>query len=121
MLTPSQFARFLSEADDVSEVGEERIRGRMATHYQGTVDLEELFDEVGEESEERVERLLDGSSNAPDMGVDAYIAEDGLPVRLRMWVGESDYDWFDQTIDILEYGVPVDVQPPPDSRVIEDG
>jgi hypothetical protein len=54
------------------------------------------------------------------MSIDAYISEDGLPVRLRIWGGESDDNSFDITTDILEYGVRVEVDQPPPSRVIEE-
>jgi hypothetical protein len=54
------------------------------------------------------------------MSIDAYISEDGLPVRLRMWGGETDDNSFDMTTDIVEYGVPVEVEEPPSSQVIEE-
>jgi hypothetical protein len=123
-LTPSEFAEFLSDADEVSEVGEERVLGKMTTHYQGMIDLEDLVDEIGGETEERFERALEASDfpddKRPGLSIEAYISEDGLPVRLRIWGGESDDNSFDMTTDILEYGVPVEVEEPPPSQVIEE-
>jgi hypothetical protein len=122
-LTPSEFAEFLSEADEVEEVGEARVMDQATTHYRGMIDVEKLGDEVGGETKERIQRAIE-SQNLPEgkklgLPVEAWISEDGLPVRLRMWCGQGK-DSFDMTMDVIDYGVPVEVQPPPRSKVIEE-
>jgi hypothetical protein len=122
-LTPSEFATFLAEADEVEAVGEARVMGRTTTHSRGIIDVEKLGDEIGGETKERLERAIEQANLPGDkklgLPVEAWISEDGLPVRLRMWCGQGK-DSFDMTTDILEYGVPVEVEPPPPSKVIEE-
>jgi hypothetical protein len=124
LLTPAEFVEFLTEADEVSEAGEKRLLGKDTTKYQGVIDLEELADEIGGDAQERLQRALE-QENFPDnrrpgIGIDAYIAEDGLPVRLVMWGGETDDNSLYMTTDILEYGVPVEVEAPPPAKTIEE-
>lgn len=124
LLTPEEFVEFLTEADEVEETGEQRVLGQNTTKYQGLIDLEELADEIGGDAQERLQRALE-QENFPDnrrpgIGIDAYISEDGLPVRLVMWGGESDNDSLYMQTDLLEYGVPVEVEPPPAAQTIEE-
>jgi hypothetical protein len=123
-MTPSQFAGFLAEADEVEEIGEARVLDQAATHYRGIIDLEELADELGGETKEQLEAALEQQDipdgKKPGLPIEAWIAEDeGLPRRMRLW-SDADEASMDITIDILEYGVPVDVEPPPASTVIEE-
>jgi hypothetical protein len=123
-LTPSQLASFLAEADYVEEVGESRVLDQAATHYQGMVDLNDLADEIGGDTKEQLQAALE-KENVPDdrkpgMPIEAWISkEDGLPLRIRCSGGDGESS-MDMTIDILEYGVEVDVRPPPPSAVIEE-
>lgn len=123
-LTPSEWARFLAEADHVDEVSDdERIRGQLTTHYSGVVDVEELADEIGGESKERIEAAIEQEDPEPGqkvgLPVEAWISRDGLPLRMRVYVNGSP-DSFDARADILEYGVPVEVEPPPENTVIDE-
>jgi hypothetical protein len=122
-LTPSEFASFLSEADDVDEISDnERVQGQPATHYSGMVDVEELADEIGGESQERLEAAIDASNPGPGqkvgLPVEAWISRDGMPLRMRVYTeGENTLD---ATVEILEYGVEVDIEAPPESTVIDE-
>lgn len=123
-LTPSEWARFLAEADHVDEVSDdERIRGQLTTHYSGVVDVEELADEIGGESKERIEAAIEQADPEPGqkvgLPVEAWISRDGLPLRMRVYVNGSPNS-FDARTDILEYGVPVEVKAPPETTVIEE-
>jgi hypothetical protein len=123
-LTPSQFASFLADADDVEEIGAARVLDQAATHYRGVLDLEELADEIGGETGKQLEAALEREDipegSKPGMPIEAWLAEDdGLPVRMRIWSGDAKAS-MDMTIDILEYGVSVEVEPPPENTVIEE-
>jgi hypothetical protein len=122
-LTPSQFTAFLADADEVEEVGEARVLDQPTTHYQGVLDLEDLADEIGGDTQEALEAAIE-KENAPEgakvvLPIEAWISEDGLPVRLRI-SAHGTKSSIDLTADILEYGVPVEVEPPPPSTVIEE-
>lgn len=123
-VTPSQFASFLAEADDVEEVGEARVHNQAATHYRGVLDVRELADEIGGDTKRQLEAALEQADvpegSKPGLPIEAWLAaDDGLPVRMRIWSGGEE-ESMDMTIDILEYGVPVDVEPPPADTVIEE-
>jgi hypothetical protein len=121
-LTPSEFAAFLAEADEVEKVGETEVRGQQTTHYRGMLDIEKLGDEIGGETKERLERAIEQADPEPGQKigfpVEAWISEDGMPVRMSFKCGNAQ-ESFDMTIDVLEYGVPVEVEPPPASKTIE--
>jgi hypothetical protein len=83
----------------------------------GLVDVKEIAEEVGGETEERLDRLLgDRTIRVP---VEAWIGRDGLPARIGLDVNQ-DGQSFKMTADILEYGVPVDVKPPAEDATIEE-
>jgi hypothetical protein len=123
-LTPSEWVEFLAEADDVQEIDDDVVvLGKPVTHYRGVVDVAKLADEVGGESEQRFEALLD-KENLPDgarvgLPIEAWIGDDGLPVRMRV-SADARNGSVDMTTDVLEYGVSVDVEPPPASKTIEE-
>jgi hypothetical protein len=121
-LTPSEWATFLAEADSVEKVGEARVRDQQTTHYRGMVDLEQLGDEIGGETKERLQRAIEQANPEPGqkvgLPVEAWISEEGLPVRMSFKCG-NEKESFDMTMDVLEYGVPVEVEPPPPGKVIE--
>jgi hypothetical protein len=121
-LTPSEFAAFIANADDVQKIAETEVRGRQTTHYRGMLDLEKLGDEIGGETKERLERAIEQADPEPGQKigfpVEAWISEDGMPVRMSFKCG-SGSESLDMTIDVLEYGVPVEVEPPPSEKTIE--
>ena len=73
-----------------------------------------MAEEVGGETKERVDRILQGQHAL--FFIEAWIGRDGLPARIRVECGKQ----FSMTGDILEYGVPVDVDPPRASATIEE-
>jgi hypothetical protein len=117
-LTPREYARFLANADEVDEVDDDApINGKPTTHYKGVVDVREMADEIGGDTEDRFEEMLAG--NTLKIPVEAWIGRDGLPQRIKVTfeqMGKS----MSMSADILEYGVPVDVKPPPKQRTIEE-
>jgi hypothetical protein len=117
-LTPSEYAQFLAEADDVDVVDENaEVDGKPTTHYRGLVDVEDMAEEIGGETESRYEDMF-GARNVM-VPIEAWIGRDGLPARIKLDCGSGD-SRVTVTADILEYGVPVEVKPPPAERTIEE-
>lgn len=117
-MTPSQFARFLTDADSVRKVDDdEPIDGRPTAHYRGLVDFEDVAKEIGGQTEQRFERIFRGAD--VELPVEAWIRRDGLPRRIRI-SGRFATGSVDMTLDILRYGVAVAVRPPPSGSVIEE-
>jgi hypothetical protein len=115
-MTPSDFAEFLKNAGDVEDKGQGTINGKRVTHYAGTVSTNELAQDTGGETAKRMKALLAGQDI--DLPIEAWIDEDNRPVRMAVNLEAKD-GTVKITTDILEYGVPVDVQAPPAAEVAE--
>ena len=116
-LTPSQFSRFLADAGDVSKVGDARVSGLSTTHYRATLSAREVVHEIGGATEKRFDSHFgDRDLKIP---VEAWIARDGLPRRLKVAMSLGDAS-IDIVIQIARYGVPVPTHAPPRQQVIEE-
>lgn len=117
-LTPGEFVTFLHESGTAETVGQERIRGRMTTHYRGPLVLESLARRTGPVAERRLRQIPGVNSLA--ITVDVWVAVDShVPLRmaatLRSLQGRNGQ--IHVVVDILDYGVKVPVEPPPDRWV----
>jgi hypothetical protein len=116
-MSMAEFAEFLANADEVESKGETQLGGRTVEHFQGEVNAREVAEETGGETAKRFEKILGGRDFF--MPMEAWIDEEGLPVRMAVNV-EAGGESLSMTADILEYGVPVDVQPPPESDTMSE-
>jgi hypothetical protein len=116
-MSMSEFAEFLAGADEIEDKGEVQLRGKATTHYQGRVSAREVAEKTGGETAKRFEEALgDQDVHLP---LEAWIDERGLPVRMSLSVGNGS-ESMSTTVDILEYGVKVDVQPPAAADTMEE-
>lgn len=116
---PTQSLDLLRAAGtDFREVGEEEVRGVATTHYQGTVDLEKVVEQVPEEARESYRRLLE-LSDQTEIPIEVWIDEDGLTRRVRYEQTLGDGTTMDLTQEYFDFGVEVDVEPPPDEDVLD--
>ena len=92
-------------------------RRSQVEHFAGEVNARELAEETGGETAKRFEKVVGDRLFVP---MEAWIDEEGRPRGSTMSVdtgGES----MSMTVDILEYGVPVDVQAPPGRDDVREG
>ena len=116
---PSQSLDLLRAAGtDFREVGEEDVRGVATTHYEGTVDLEKVAEQVPEEARESYRRLMELSGQT-EIPMEVWIDEDGLTRRVRYEQTLGDGTTMDLTQEYFDFGVEVDVEPPPDEDVLD--
>ena len=132
--SPTELLQFLQGAsDDVDEVGTETVRGVETTHYRADVDLERaaeitaeragLSDELREQLRREIERTREqtGLSTLP---VDAWLDDEGRLRRMKMDV-ELDVAGRPAgmltTMELFDFGVEVDVRPPPADEVLDIG
>jgi hypothetical protein len=120
---PTQTLQYLrGVSDDVEEVGRQKIRGVRTTQYQATVDLQKAAEELPEDARAQFEASLEtlGTSELP---TSFWIDDQG---RLRRMFSEVDLsgderipDGTKMTIsyDLFDFGVDVDVEPPPANQV----
>jgi hypothetical protein len=116
---PSQSLDLLRAASsDFREVGEEEIRGVQTTHYEGTVDLEKVAEQVPEDARESYRRLMEQSGQR-EIPMEVWIDEDGLTRRVHYEQTLGDGTTMDLTQEYFDFGVEVDVEPPPDEDVLD--
>ncbi len=129
---PSQFLNYLRAASkDVAEVGEKEVRGVATTHYRAKIDLEKVADQAPAESREQVRASIDAlirQTGMRTMPVEVWIDEDGLLRRERLEMtfdvpgGASGIEQeaaMTMTMDFFDFGVEVDVEPPPADQVTD--
>lgn len=118
---PAQALDMLRASGSVTEVGTETVDGVSTTHYKATIDLSQAADKLGSDAEAWVQRLVNAGAPAT-IPVDVWIGDDGLIRRLTMdeslATGAQSGD-VKVTIDISDYGTPVNVTAPPASDTID--
>lgn len=126
---PAQQLEYLKSVGSVREIGQEQVRSVPTTHYRAVVDLKKEADMTGDPDVQKAyKKLRDmiGSSPLPidvwldgkdrvrryamdmNLEVDAPVdptASDGATEKVRTQVS--------MTEDIFDFGVPVNVSPPP--------
>ncbi len=127
---PSQMLQALrGVSDDIEEVGKEDIRGEPTTHYRATADLTRAIEAAPEAQRDRLQQQLEGfDAELDEVPVDVWVDGEGRARRVT-------FDFADMadgllggagsaslTMDIFDYGQPVDVEipDPSDTTPIED-
>jgi hypothetical protein len=115
---PSQALDLLQGAsEDFHEVGSAEVRGESTTHYQGTIDLQQVVAEASPDAKDMYQRLLQ-LSGADTLPMDVWIGDDGYVRKLRFieQVGESSV-----TVDeeLYDFGTDEQVTVPSDDEVID--
>jgi hypothetical protein len=129
---PSQTLRLLrASSTNVEEVGEADVRGVDTTRYTATLDLEQALQvtsgELGLNEKERRELRAAAKELKKQAGVDAipvdvFVDDDGLLRRMTMKMKmtiEGERVSMEMAYDYYDFGVDVDVEAPPASRVLD--
>jgi hypothetical protein len=116
---PSQSLDLLQAASsDFAAVGDEDVRGVPTTHYRGTVDLQKVADQAPAEARESYRRIIQISGQS-EIPVEVWIDEEGLTRRVRYEQTLPDQTQMELTQEYFDFGVEVDVEPPPASQVLD--
>jgi hypothetical protein len=121
---PAQGLQYLRAASgDVKRVGEEDVRGVKTTHYKATVDLRRYPDTAPARNRAAIRRSigqmikLSGTSKLP---MEVWIDKDDVVRRLkqtiRTEISPSARTTMVQTVDLYDFGTPVDVDVPSDDE-----
>lgn len=116
-------------AEDVTEVGEEDVRGVATRHFKVTVSVEKSLAQVPERFRPAMSQLTEqlGTKTLP---VDVWIGDDGLPRRLGYEVdlskasipgAEGLSGSVKTTMDVFDYGKPVEATVPPAEDTVDLG
>jgi hypothetical protein len=120
-MSPSDFVELLRDSETVAEAGREPLRGRPSTRYRGTVTVDELLDHSPPETR----RQFAAFRRFKDLriGVEVWVHDHSdLPGRMDLNIRamhRGRRSAMRMNVDILEYGVPVNAEPPPADQVAE--
>jgi hypothetical protein len=120
---PTQSLQYLRGAsDDFEEVGSEPVRGVDTTHYRGTIDLRKATEHLPEDARDSIERVVE-LTGVGKLPFDVWIDDDGLARRVKYEqplpaTGGEDAS-MELTMEFFDFGVDVDVAPPPAEGVID--
>jgi hypothetical protein len=112
---------YLSEVTDIEELGTETVRDAETTHYRFVTDLAALAENGPEELRPSYEQLMQ-ITGAEEIPTEVWIDEDDLVRRIL-----TDFEIEQQgqkvmqqsTIEYFDFGVEVDVQPPPEKDTVD--
>lgn len=114
----SQYLDFLRGASEgeIEEVGTEEIDGVSTTHYKADLSFDKMLEQLPESEVEQFESQMEAlGGSVESIPAEVWIDEDGLPRRMKMLMSievEGQSMEMDMAIDIFDYGVEVDVEPP---------
>jgi hypothetical protein len=125
---PSQALQYLRAAgEDVEEVGEEDVRGVETTHYRMTIDLRRVVEQAPEDRRDEVRATIDRLievSGVRTLPTEVWIDDEGFARRLKfayedMHFAPGQNGDMTMTMELFDFGIEVDVQPPPPEEVTD--
>ena len=108
-------------SSEVEDLGTEEIEGFETHHYRFDVSIDEALAELDGEDRAAAEQSLEALGGADTFPVDLWITEDGLPIRQVMTmelVDEVMAGTMVVQVDMSDFGVDVDIEPPPAEDII---
>ena len=118
-MQPAQYIKQLAASGDVKAVGTETVNGIETTHYAGTVSVEEQLSHFSGAVRSQMQTVI-ATTGWTGAKLDVWLDGKGLVRRLHSSaVGGK--GTMSMAMDVLAYGVPVDVTPPPAGQVADLG
>jgi hypothetical protein len=133
---PSAFVGLFAGVFDVRAKGEQELKGVSTTHYVGTIDLKKVlegFSDIGGKDVDAAtkEQLAQAVEQFESLGIgqrlpfEIWIDEEGLPRKQRVTMDFGDLvpgaegASMDMTIELSDFGEPVDIEIPRRSEVTD--
>ena len=123
----TEVLELLGQAGDVTTVGTETVRGVDTTHYRGTLDVAAALGQLPADEQGKLSDRLDQLGIDPkaiSFPVDVWIGQDDLVRRVQLGVDGStlpgspaDAASGTVTIELYDFGAPVDITVPPADQV----
>lgn len=123
---PTSSLYYLRGAKEVKEIGEEDVRGEPTTHYEVTMGFDEAVANSPEDVKASLRSTLDQIKEwvgKDEMVFDVWLDGEG---RMRRQTMAFDYVSgpatgmsMEMTVEMFDFGVTVDVSPPPSSEVTD--
>jgi hypothetical protein len=120
---PATESQFMEGADDLKEVGTEKVDGVETTHYTGTVSLDSLRDSLKDEDKATREKKEKSLQQYEKLGLDTFTMDmwidgDDKTKQFRM-KGDATGGKLDMTITFLDYNKPVTITAPPAKDTVD--
>jgi hypothetical protein len=109
------FRLILRTSTKIQNLGVEEVRGDEATHYRAELDPEKLLEELP--AAERA-GYADEARESEPLPVEAWIDHENRVRRVSVRDEMEKNDWMTTTFEFFDFGVDVDVQPPPADKLI---
>lgn len=123
---PTAILEYLRATGEVEEVGTEEVDGVETTHYRAIVDIDKAVAQAPAESKDQVQAQIDQlkAAGLTELPIDVWIDGDGLPRKLEYDItvdaeGQEVHTVLAMTF--TDYGVDVEVTPPPADQVSDYG
>ncbi len=118
--SPNQGLEYLQGlSGDVEQVGDDTVAGQHATHYRASIDYTKLVDDLPDASAETRDALAKLGTVPADVWIDDN--DRVVKMHLTMDVGAfgAGAGTAEVSMEITDFGVPVDVQAPPEDQVVD--
>jgi hypothetical protein len=117
---PQQGLEYLQGlSGDVEKVGDDTVAGEHATHYRASIDYAKVAEKLPEESTKARDEL----TKLGTVPADVWINDDDQVVKMQFAIDGSAFGStggkIEMTMEITDFGVPVDVQAPPEDETID--
>jgi hypothetical protein len=110
-MQPAQYLQQLAASGDVKVVGTETVNGFRTTHYAGTVGVEDQLAHFSGAVRSEMQGFI-AKAGWTGAKIDIWIDDQGLVRRMHS-TSVGGKGAMSIALDVLAYGVPVDVTPPP--------
>lgn len=118
-MQPGQYVEQLAAAGDIREIGKETVNGVATTHYAGSVPLDTLLAKYSPQLRAQMAPKMQ-QAGFTGASIDVWVDAQGLVRRIRSTT-QGGRGTVAISMDVLAYGVHVDVTPPPASQVTDAG
>jgi hypothetical protein len=109
-------ARVVLASDEEEELGEEEIRGTETTHYRARVDVQKLIKQLP--AKDRPDGDMPDLWGDKLVPVEIWIDDQSRLRRISIDQSDGEDATMSTTVELFDYGVEVDVKPPPADEVI---
>jgi hypothetical protein len=118
--SPKQGLEYLQGlSGDVQNLGSETVAGQPATHYRASIDYTKLLDTLPDATAE----MRDAFAKLGTVPADVWIDGQDRVVKMHMTIDGSAFGTgsgnAEMTMQITDFGVPVDVQAPPADQTVD--
>jgi hypothetical protein len=118
--SPRQGLEYLQGlSGDVQDLGQEDVNGVTTTHYRASIDYAKVVDQLPHATDEQREAL----SKIGVVPADVWIDGNDRVVKMHLTIDAGGFGagagTAELTMELSDFGVPVDVQPPPADQTVD--